>query len=309
MFGFRDIEILQAIAQAGGFRAAAARSGMSQSAMSTRVAALERRLGVRLFERLGRGVRLSTAGRRLLEESARLIAARDRVVRELAGGEGLRGTVRIGVAETIVHTLLAALLARLREAHPAVRFELTVDTSAALARGLREDGIDVAILLEDAVPGGAEREALAPVAVEWYAGSGRSPEREPFSLEALSRESIVTYSKGTTPYERIERLFAGAGAPPLLHGSASLSTVRHLIASGFGIGILPRRMVESLPDEGDVRLLPVCAAARPEPLRFVVAWLASEGDPTGPIVARAALAADQSDAEQRSLPVADDLLA
>ena len=309
MFGFRDIEILQAIAQAGGFRAAAARSGMSQSAMSTRVAALERRLGVRLFERLGRGVRLSTAGRRLLEESARLIAARDRVVRELAGGEGLRGTVRIGVAETIVHTLLAALLARLREAHPAVRFELTVDTSAALARGLREDGIDVAILLEDAVPGGAEHEALAPIAVDWYAGPDRPRTREPLSVEALSRESIVTYSKGTTPYARIERLFAGVDTPPLLHGSASLSTVRHLIAGGFGIGILPRRMVGALPDEGEVRPLPVCDAARPGPLRFVVAWLASENDPTGAIVARAALAADQSDAEQRSLPVADDLLA
>jgi len=91
MFGFRDVEILQAIVQAGGFRAAASRFGMSRSAMSTQVAVLERRLGVRPFDRLGRGVRLSTAERRLLEESARLIVARDRVVRELAGAEGLRG--------------------------------------------------------------------------------------------------------------------------------------------------------------------------------------------------------------------------
>lgn len=299
MFGFRDVEILQAIAQAGGFRAAAARSGMSQSAMSTRVAALERRLGVRLFDRLGRGVRLSTAGRRLLEESARLIAARDRVVRELAGAEGLRGTVRIGVAETIVHTLLTPLLAALRAEHPAVRFELTVDTSAALARALREDVVDVAILLEDAVPGGVDREPLRPIAVDWYAGAARPPDPEPLSLATLSRESIVTYSKGTTPYERIERLFAAVDEPPLLHGSASLSTVQHLIASGFGIGLLPRRMVASGPSTaaGNVRPLAVCEAARPEPLRFVVAWIGTEGDATGDTVARAARIADQNDAE------------
>ena len=75
MFGFRDVEIPQAIVQAGGIRAAAARSGMSRSAMSTWIAAFERRLGVRPFDRLGCGVRLSTAGRRSLEASTRPIAA------------------------------------------------------------------------------------------------------------------------------------------------------------------------------------------------------------------------------------------
>ena len=304
MFGFRDIEILQAISRAGGFRAAAARMGTSQSAISNRVAALERRLGVRLFERLGRGVRLSSAGRHLLEESARLIVARDRLVRELAGGEGLRGSVRIGVAETIVHTLLTPLLAALRAAHPAVRFELTVDTSAELAERLVEEAIDVAILLDDAVPRHAAREPLAPIDVGWYAASGFATSDRALSLEALAGQSIITYSKGTTPYRRIEELFATLDSPPLLHGSASLAAIRHLIAEGFGIGILPRRMVErDGPERGrrapadGVRALVVCAAARPEALRFVVAWLPADGDRTGEIVSRAAIAADQSDTE------------
>ena len=322
MFGFRDIETLRAVVRAEGFRAAAARTGTSQSAISNRVAALERRLGVKLFDRTGRGVRLTAAGRHLLDESARLIEGRDRLARELAGTEGLRGTVRIGVAETIVHTLLPALLGALGEAHPAVRFELTVDTSAELARRLGEDAVDVAVLLEDAVPGDAVREPLAPIEVGWYARAARPAPPAPLSLEDLARESIVTFPSTTTPYRRLERLFAGMDRPPPLHGSASLSTVRHLVAQGFGIGILPRAMVEPADaTEGprDVRPLAVCEAAVPPPLRFTVAWRDVPGLSTGAVVARAALVADRTaedepsgdriDSETRSLDGTGDLLA
>jgi len=296
MFGFRDIEILKAVVEAGGFRAAAARSGMSQSAMSTRVAALERRLGVVLFDRIGRGVRLSTAGRRLLEESSRLIATRDRIVNELAGSEGLCGTVRMGVAETIVHTLLPALLGTLRREHPAVRFELAVDTSTQLARALTDNEIDVAILLDDAVPTSAQREALPAVTVDWYGAKGKH-DNTPLTLAALAQFSIVTYSKGTTPFHQIERLFTTLDTPPLLHGSASLSTVRDLIAADFGIGILPRRMAESnMSRRNDIQRLKVCEAAVPAALDFAVAWRSGTHDDTGAIVAAAALAADQIDA-------------
>jgi len=302
MFGFKDIEILRAIVHAGGFRAAAARHGMSQSAISNRVAALERRLGVRLFDRLGRGVRLSTAGRRLLEESTRLIAARDRVVRELSGEDGLRGSVRIGVAETIVHTLLTPLLASLHAAHPHVRFELTVDTSIELSRGLATESIDVAVLLADAVPAGTTRSVpLTPVTLDWYAAPGFARDtrpRQPLSLAQLAGTSIVTFSKGTVPYQRIERLFTGVIPAPLIHGSASLLAVRHLIGTGFGIGVLPVRMVDAPapgPPVADVQPLAVCAAARPEALRFVVAWVPVDGDETGPIIAATAVACDQSD--------------
>ena len=289
MFGFRDIEILQAIARAEGFRAAAARTGMSQSAMSNRVAALERRLGTRLFERRGRGVRPTAAGRRLLEESARLIAARDAIARELGAAGPLRGTVRIGVAETIVHTLLTPLLGALRQDHPAVRLELAVDASVELARGLDDDALDVAILLDEAVPGHLSRAPLAPVPVGWYAAAGRPADAVPLDLDALAGEPIVTYARGTLPHRRLERLFAGAGAAPSLHGSASLSTVRHLIAEGFGVGTLPRAMAAR---DGAVRPLAVCPEAAPDPLEFAVAWRAPERDDTGRAVAERARAID-----------------
>ncbi|MGR3543516.1 MAG: helix-turn-helix domain-containing protein, partial [Paracoccus sp. (in: a-proteobacteria)] len=65
MFGFRDLAIIRAIARHGGFRAASDSLGLAQSAISRRVRHLEDRMGMTIFQRDGRGVRLTAAGRRL----------------------------------------------------------------------------------------------------------------------------------------------------------------------------------------------------------------------------------------------------
>ena len=131
--------------------------------------------------------------------------------------------------------------------------------------------------------------------VGWYASASRPPPDGPLSLGRLAEESIVTFPSTTTPYRCLERLFADRDRPPLLHGSASLSIVRHLVAQGFGIGILPRAMVapegggQDVPSgRADVRRLAVCGEAVPAPLRFVVAWRDVPGAVAGPAVGRAA---------------------
>ena len=77
MFDIRDIEIVQSVVEHGGFRAAAARLRLSQSAVSARVAALEERLGMELLDRRKRRGRLTPAGRSFLEQAARLTEMRD----------------------------------------------------------------------------------------------------------------------------------------------------------------------------------------------------------------------------------------
>src|SRR5690606_19962259 len=203
MFGFRDIEIVREVVRAGGFRAAAQRHGLAQSAISARIAALERRLGVSLFDRVGRQVRLSTAGRRFLEEAERLIRTRDRIVKELTQKSGLNGTVRIGVAETIVHTILPDMLNRLHRQHETVRFELSVDTSEQLSRRLVEDVIDIAILLRESQPKGSVAAALRPIEIDWYAGPAIAEPAQPLSIAELATYPIVTFPKGTSPYSQV----------------------------------------------------------------------------------------------------------
>lgn len=296
IFGFRDIEIMRAVVRAGGFRAAAQRTGLAQSAISARIAALEARLGIKVFDRVGRQVRLSTAGRRLLEEAERLIENRDRIVKELTQESGLNGTVRIGVAETIVHTILTPMLNLLHDQHPSVRFELAVDTSEQLAQRLVEDDLDTTILLRESLPHGCLSTPLRPVELDWYASAEMVLPKTPLSISQLAEYPIVTFPKATPPYKQIEKLFTCTdGATPILHGSASLSTVLHLVGDGFGIGVLPSRMVDARPlgAAGNVRRLPTTADAHVADLHFVIAYFPERNKEAGEIITRAALAADR----------------
>ncbi|WP_349358122.1 LysR family transcriptional regulator [Stappia sp.] len=297
MFELKDIEILQDIVRAGGFRAAAQKYGLSQSAISNRVLALEKRLGIQIFDRGRRQVRLTPVGRRFLEEAQRLVAARDRLVQEITRPGGLSGTVRIGVAETIVHTLLSDLLNQLKARHPKVRFELSVDTSRQLSAALADDDLDVAILLSESVPRGAASVPLAPLELGWYEAATRPPRDAAMPVAELARCTIVSFPKATPPFRELESVLAAPDLPPPeLHGSASLSTVIHLVADGFGIGVLPERMADAPPFDRQIRALPVAEAARLTPLRFVVAYMPERNREVGAEVAAVAKACDQTDA-------------
>ncbi|NIA70626.1 LysR family transcriptional regulator [Pelagibius litoralis] len=296
MFELRDIEILNDIVQAGGFRAAAQKHDISQSAISSRIAALEKRLGIALFDRSNRRVRLTPAGRRFLEEAERLIVARDRIVQEITKPGSLSGTIRIGVAETIVHTILSDMLNKLKSDHQKVRFELSVDTSEQLSNALADDRIDVAILLQDSVPRGATASPLTPVALDWYCADMMALPAHLLSLRELIGHSIVTFPKSTTPYRELETQLSAPDIPqPDLHGCASLSTIIHLVSDGFGIGILPILMAEGEVRRGKLKQIPTCEAARLNALRFAVAYMPARNREVGETVTAAAKLFDRND--------------
>lgn len=301
VFELKDIEILQDIVRAGGFRAAAQKYGLSQSAISNRVMALEKRLGIQLFDRARRQVRLTPVGRRFLEEALRLVVARDRLVQEVNSADGLSGTIRIGVAETIVHTILSEMLNQLKHLHPRVRFELAVDTSRQLGGALAEDELDVAILLRESVPSGAVAVPLSPQPLGWYRSASAEPPSAPLTLTELASSPIVSFPRGTPPFRELEGILAAPDLPtPDLHASASLSTVTHLVADGFGIGVLPVRLAEAAPFSSKLRELPVVDAARMSALRFVVAYMPERNREAGGEVATIASACDQYDIKNRS---------
>ena len=258
MFDLRDAEMLREIVKAGGFRAAADALGLSQSAISNRIAALEKRLGVLIFDRSRRQASLTLVGRRVLEEGERLIALRDQIVEGITGGAA-GGTLRLGVAETIVHTRLPAIVRALREAAPAVRIELSVEVSQRLAAMLAGDEIDLAVLMRQSVPAGALGGPVSRSELGWYASPALDLGEAPLSLAALVRWPIVTFSRGTLPYREVERLFAQPEIePPILHGSASLATVLSLVVDGTGIGTLPLEMAAE--DAARGRIVPVRVA-------------------------------------------------
>ena len=280
MFGLRDVEVLREVVRQGGFRPAAAALKLSQSAVSTRIMALERTLGVALFDRSRRKAELTAEGRRFLEEADRLVELRDRIAARYAEGRG-GSTLRLGVAETIVHTRMGSLLRRLAGATPNLRIELAVESSPALAAMLTGRTLDVAVLMTPLVPEGANARPFGRFELGWYAAAG-TWDGARLDPVALARHPIVTFARDTLPYREVARKLADPGlAPPLLHGSASLATMLTMVAEGMGVGTLPRAMVVEAVDGGRIQEVAVEPDLALSPLDFSTAW---HGDLAVPVV-------------------------
>lgn len=144
----RSVEVFYWVVTLGGFRRAADRLATTQPAVSARVAGLEAAVGARLLDRgQRRRIHPTQAGLQMLGYAERLLALQDEMRTAFTGAGGLRGTVRLGVSETIVHTCLGTLVRRLHAAYPLLEVDITVDISANLRAALLSGEVDVALLL------------------------------------------------------------------------------------------------------------------------------------------------------------------
>lgn len=283
MFGIRDAEMMRAVARSNGFRAAAQELGLSQSAVSNRIGALEKKLGILLFDRSRRQVRLTPQGRRFLEEAERLVGLRDRIASRFSQAQ-VSGTLRLGVSETIAHTQLPAIVRALHTAEPGLRIELTVDTSQSLAERLVRDEVDMAALLRPFTPSQAKTRALGAFTLGWYAKPGLVDADEPATRERLAAHPILTFSRDTLPYREVERLLTSPELDaPLLHGSASLSTVMTLAADGLGVATLPDVMAAPAVTEGRIVRIAAQDDAALSDLEFALCAIADSDDRFGQI--------------------------
>jgi len=274
MFDMRDAEIVREIVRWGGFRAAAAKLNLTQSAVSARVSGLEESLGVTIFDRRRHGAQLTPQGRAFLEQAERLLAMRNQIVAGFVEQAGFAGTIRIGVAETIVHTWLAGMLTRLAETLPDMRLELSVDTSPVLARKLTDAELDVAVMMSSLVPPLAVRKRVYRCPLAWYVARDYVLDKRVLGIDDLARHPIITFSRGTLPHAELEHKLPMTRLPaPLLHACASLSTTLHLTRAGFGIGLLPEPMAANDLGEGALRRISVNKEAAMSDLTFDFAHL------------------------------------
>src|SRR6476646_7812868 len=135
------------IVDAGGFARAAERLHVSQPALSRQIRALELELGISLFDRVGRGVRLTSQGEDLLRHSRRLlteVSSLSERARALKGGEA--GLLRVGATPQVIENLLADFLAGYERRHPLVEVELKEAGGTELGNLLDRGEIEVAIM-------------------------------------------------------------------------------------------------------------------------------------------------------------------
>lgn len=140
---FHELEVFVAVAESGGFAKAAVRLHSSPPAVTRTVAALEQRLGTRLFNRTTRSVRLTEAGLRFLDRARHLLGALDSAEKELVGESGIAaGRLAITAPVVMGRTVLSPLVSGFLDAHPRVSAKLVLLDRIV---NLVEEGFDVGL--------------------------------------------------------------------------------------------------------------------------------------------------------------------
>ena len=274
MLDFRSIETFLWVVKLGSFRGAAQRLNTTQPAISQRIAQLERELGVKLLNRDHRVASPTASGRQMLVYAEKLIGLRAEMLAEVGDRSAMRGVLRLGVAETIVHDWLPRLIKSVNESYPNLSLEIEVDVTPNLHARLLAQEIELAFALGAPSESGIRSRVLCDYPISFLASPALGFGKGLVTAEQMARFPIITFPRKTKPYEVVREVFDRPELPPIrLHASASLATVIHMAVEGLGIAVIPDAIVENELADGRLRLLDTDLTIAP--LTFTASWLAS----------------------------------
>jgi DNA-binding transcriptional LysR family regulator len=236
----RHLRALATIVDAGGFARAAASLNLSQPALSRQIRALESELGMLLFDRLGRRVRLTSEGEDLLQRGRRLLAeaaSLDERARSLKSGE--TGILRVAATPQVIENLLAEFLTRYRRRHPGVEVHLVEDGGVRL-HGRLERG-DVHLAMTAAAITRFRDRLLYPMhLLAVLPPTHRLSRRAVLEITELADESLLVLRRDFGSREWFDAACQMAQIRPrLLVESAAPHTIVALAATEHGIAIVP----------------------------------------------------------------------
>lgn len=287
----RFLETFLWVAKLKSFSSAAEKMRTTQAAVSSRIATLEKELGVRLFERDPRTVKLSPSGHNALKRAEEIVRLSAEFRDSIGDSASLKGTVTIGAVDTIVYTWLPTLIEQMGKRYPRVSLDLTVDTSLNVARQLQEGVVDLGILMGPVIAPDMRNLEICKFDCAWYASKSLDIPSLPIDLEDLVRFPILAYSKGSLPHQAIQRLLAASGIPvedARIYNTNSIATMIRLLLDGIGIATLPQEVVREPLQAGLIHRLNVKAtipalhfhavySERPDnPIPAVIAGMAAE---------------------------------
>ena len=285
---FKRLETFIWVATLGSFRKAAERQHTTQPAISTRIAALEEELGVKLFERESSRTMLTSKGQELLPYAEKIVFMSEQLRKRADRVALLSGILRLGVSETIVHSWLPRFFRALHETVPNLDVEITVDVTGNLRTGLMDRTLDLAFLMGPVAEPRVENRDLCSFPLIWVASPDLNlPDRQ-LQLEELAQWPIITYARNTKPFAEISQKFSELDElPARFYSSSSLAACRRLALDGIGVSALPMSVISDGLKSG--RLVELKAAWTPSQLEFTASYPAVPFNPVAELAANLAV--------------------
>ena len=273
-----ELRYIIAVAREKHFGRAAEACFVSQPTLSVSIKKLESELGIVIFERGGSEISLTPIGENIVQQAQRVLDAANQI-KEIAdqGRDPLRGALRLGVIYTIGPYLLPRIIKSMIDCYPEMPLILQENFTVRLLEMMRTGEIDVAVLAEpfdttglDTMPLYDEDFVVAvPRQHSWA-------KKQQIASIDLKQETMLLLGVGHCFRDQVLEVcpeaarFAAnsAGIQKTFEGS-SLETIRHMVAEGLGITVLPRMSI-SMDDDSLLKFIPF---ASPVPnRRIVLAW-------------------------------------
>ena len=245
------------VAELRSFSRAAIQLGYSQAAVTIQIRQLEEELGVQLFERIGKKVRLTEEGRNLIPRAIDVMNA-VRAVRDLGRGDEPAGQLRLGTAEALLISVLPPVMMEFCRRCPKVEFSTCTDMVTGLFDMVRQNDIDVLYFLDrrtnfpEWVKVAERRERAL------FVTSPANPlaKERHISVERLLMEPLLLTEKGVSYRYAMEQELAAAGQeirPVLETGNTDILT--QMLLKNMGVSFLPEFVVRDYLADGRLAAL------------------------------------------------------
>ncbi len=273
-----ELRYIVAVSQKNHFGKAAQACFVSQPTLSIAIKKLEEELGIRLFERSSKNeIRITEIGQQIINQ-AKIVLQQTQILGEIAqqGKDPLAGQFKLGVIYTIGPYLLPSLIPRLRETAPNLKLIIEENFTANLFQSLKQGTLDAIVISYPFDEAGIETAALyqEPFVValprnhEWR-------NREQIKPEELVSQDLMLLGAGhcfrDQVIEACPNCMSGDSELTRTFEGGSLETIRHMVAAGTGITVLPSTSL--LHSQHHESLIETRPFTRPIPSRTVaIAW-------------------------------------
>lgn len=237
-----QLQTLTEVVALGSFSAAANRLRLTQPAVSLQIRELEKRLGVRLVERMGKHAYATAAGEELIAHARRLAQEAEQTLAAMRRHREKRlGRARLGTSVAVCTYLLPPVLAGLRRAHPELEVTIAVDTTENVVSRILVNELDMGVVTMPV----KEHPALAiepiredPMMVFFPGGERNLPKQA--TPQYLAGRDLILSQRSSQTYKIIAQWFETAGIElkPIME-LGNTEAIKALVAAGTGVGILP----------------------------------------------------------------------
>jgi DNA-binding transcriptional LysR family regulator len=238
----RQLQIFRILAEELNFTRTAEKVHTVQSNVTAQIRALEEELGMPLFDRLGRRVTLTDAGRNFLPFASQALAAMDQGQRAIQIGAEPSGPLRIGAPESVLTYRLPPVLRTFRQRFPHVELIFIPYMSTPFALELEAGKLDMAITMSDSKPLASIKSIrLRTEQVFLLADPSHPLASQPSVTPSdLAGQNLLLTESGCSYREKLDRILALANVRPAnVTEFSSVEAIRECISLGMGLGLLP----------------------------------------------------------------------